>query len=348
MKILENKNDSVCGPGNTILDGECFKKNFNTKHIQLKDHYIGEGGSVICPDGSFHPQCNFNFFFWKTMGILRSLNLRELQKYTPKELEETSLPPIDIKKFNTITLPDFTYLHALPYNNTYEWGHFWDFTQQFRLLDNPQKSDIKILVPEFSEVQEIDLHYKNLNVGHLDKFKIKIPNLGHGSTSLSNKNLIKVPNLIYLPFCAPLSGISVNSGKFIKEKYIKREPTKKHNTKLYLSIANSKRGVLNEQSLIPELKKEGFDILYGNEPLNLIIEKFNNAELIISGHSSILKNIAFCKENTKVIEFCPKNRLDVNFRNIGLTLGLKYKHIPVDANDNFSIRINKLDITSNT
>lgn len=112
---------------------------------------------------------------------------------------------------------------------------------------------------------------------------------------------------------------------FLKENYISKDYPKK----IYLSRNKSKsRYVLNENEVVEFLKEYDFKIIYA-EDLSFIeqIKYFVNAEIIISQHGAGLVNLAFCNENTKVIEIFNekmKNYLDIAYWQISNDLNLKH------------------------
>ena len=63
------------------------------------------------------------------------------------------------------------------------------------------------------------------------------------------------------------------------------------------------RHVVNEQSLLSELNKFGFQRYFLEElPLRKQIELFQQAEFVIGPHGAGLTNLVYCNAGTKVIE----------------------------------------------
>ena len=110
---------------------------------------------------------------------------------------------------------------------------------------------------------------------------------------------------------------------------------------LYLSrnhIKAGSRGVINEKEVIEILTKKEFIVLNGQEPLDLVVEYFANAKIIVGAHGSMFANSIFCNPETKIIEFCPSNRACYNFRNT-FKMAENYKHILIEADESFNITI---------
>ena len=76
----------------------------------------------------------------------------------------------------------------------------------------------------------------------------------------------------------------------------------------------------------------------GEEGLLDIISLFARAKTIVGPHGSIFVNTIFCREDAKIIEYCPKNRIDKSFLN--KTKAVKdYQHILLEADSDFNIEI---------
>jgi len=79
--------------------------------------------------------------------------------------------------------------------------------------------------------------------------------------------------------------------------------------KLYLTRGSYKRGIIDEDTLINDLKSnQNFVILNGSEPLSEIIYYFTNASLIFGAHSSLIKNMIWSIKNPIVIDIMPLSR----------------------------------------
>ena len=91
------------------------------------------------------------------------------------------------------------------------------------------------------------------------------------------------------------------------------------------------RSILNENVLFNKLTKANIDIIYPEDySINEFSYLMKNAETVISSHGSQLTNIAFCNENTNIIEIMPENYFSKSiacFRAISNIIDLNYKYI---------------------
>ena len=96
--------------------------------------------------------------------------------------------------------------------------------------------------------------------------------------------------------------------------------------RLYLTRKTAAfRRVLNEDELVPVLKRHGFEII---DPGSLSVREqvgiFSNADVIVSPHSSGLTNLVFCRPGTTVLEIFPKDYFDVSFWTIATIAECRY------------------------
>ncbi|MDR2745644.1 MAG: glycosyltransferase family 61 protein [Desulfovibrio sp.] len=99
--------------------------------------------------------------------------------------------------------------------------------------------------------------------------------------------------------------------------------------RIYISRgAAERRKILNEDELLPILKRNKFEIcilenLDVKEQINLFIE----AEIVAGVHGAGLGNIIFTDKNTKVMEIFSQYYLDYAFRVLATCLGIHYNYI---------------------
>ena len=94
--------------------------------------------------------------------------------------------------------------------------------------------------------------------------------------------------------------------------------------KIYLK-RSGRRKVINEAEIIPILEKFNFIILE-DSPLS-IFDQFNlfqSAKIILGPHGAGFSNILYCRKNTKIIEFFPKNYYPPYYFYLSGALGLDY------------------------
>jgi len=102
--------------------------------------------------------------------------------------------------------------------------------------------------------------------------------------------------------------------------------------RIYISRRNSiYRQVRNETEIEPILANFGFKIIdCENIPLEKQISLFKGAEIVCGPHGAGLTNIAFCRENTAVLEFIMDERLSIN-------VGSAFWELACAANLNYHI-----------
>jgi capsular polysaccharide biosynthesis protein len=76
------------------------------------------------------------------------------------------------------------------------------------------------------------------------------------------------------------------------------------------------RSIINEQQIVNILKeKYNFIILNGTESLEVTINYFTNAKIMLGAHGSLMKNMIWSKKNPILIELCPPTRHDCFYGN---------------------------------
>jgi len=127
--------------------------------------------------------------------------------------------------------------------------------------------------------------------------------------------------------------------QFVRSVLLGNQAAPLKHKKLYLNRgAKAGRGILNEESLIRLLEKQGFEII---EPDELTIAQqitlTRQAEIVVGAHGAALSNILFAQEGTRVIEFFPPDyfRTDCYFT-LARLLKLDYQYLkgskPAGAN----------------
>lgn len=120
----------------------------------------------------------------------------------------------------------------------------------------------------------------------------------------------------------------------ISKKLLKHKKKFKCNNKIFIDRRESKFNhcqIINDKEIKNFLVKKGFAI-YRIGELDLFKQfyLFNNAKIIIGAHGAAFANLIFCKKNTKVIEFFPKNHPNFVNKKICKMKSLKYKFLESD------------------
>ena len=229
-------------------------------------------------------------------------------------------------------------IYAIHAHGWYPYGHLHDSLLRMYPWRDEKFSDPVVLCSKYNRIVDFPLHLKAFGYDESAIFRTG-----------PQYRLIKVAKLYY----------GVNEARFwttsTQEQYawmLKRylglldDETRDLPSieGLYLSRNHvGRRGVTNNDEVESYLKYKGFLTLTGDEGLLEIISLFYRAKVIVGPHGSIFVNTIFCKEDTKIIEFCPDNRRDFSFK--GKTkLAQNYNHILVDADENFNIEIDLAEL----
>jgi len=164
----------------------------------------------------------------------------------------------------------------------------------------------------------------------------------------TNKKLTLIKKSTYL-FENSYCPIIVSRGSNIREsvsfwKHVVGKISNKIKTnkflgdKIYISRQDSKkRKILNENELIPLLKKLNYQIITLSE-MNVFeqINLFKNAKIIIGYHGAAFANLVFSLPKTKVIEIHPHPDIDLRtmMKAIAEINGLEHKFFFVDYKSN--------------
>ena len=150
-----------------------------------------------------------------------------------------------------------------------------------------------------------------------------------------------VPKLFYCSPTAYFSQVTQSGVEYINNTLDKiKTPTRTKPVRLYLSRQQAnKRKVINNREVESFLNSQR---IYYCKRCGIVrdsLELFRNAEVVVGPHGSMFNNILFCPQSVKVVEFCPENRRDFNFRGLGLTRKLDYHWIEAPADDHHNINI---------
>ena len=139
---------------------------------------------------------------------------------------------------------------------------------------------------------------------------------------------------------------------WLREKFLTNQND--HSQKIYIDRSDyennfENRGIVNEDALKKMLNNFGFKFIkLANISFSDQVKIFNSAKIIIGLHGAGLANLAFCKPQTKVIEFrtlsTPSLYENIAKKNNLEYISLKYKPIQNEDKQNGLIRISDSDI----
>lgn len=278
-------------------------------------------------------------FWWK--GTLHGQTLIdpelrkiEVQRRYEEILAETAtISPDDIAGAKALP-KDVEAIYAMSAHGWYPYGHLHDSLLRLFPWRDHKFSNPRVLCSKYNRVVDFPLHLKACGYNEDTIFR-----------TAPKYRLIKASKLFF----------GVNEAKFwttmTQEQYdwliqgyfslFDTDPrTQEPIEGLYLSRNHvGRRGVTNNDEVQEYLTKErGFKCLTGEEGLLEIISLFARAKTIVGPHGSIFVNTIFCRENAKILEFCPDNRRDYSFRN-KTKAAIDYNHILKPADSDFNIEI---------
>ena len=211
----------------------------------------------------------------------------------------------------------------------YNFGEFWDVVQ--RILTINITGNIKLFGLDKHKVSNIETYFNKCGLEYPPSYtrdfcwKDVEHETNKGSTFFFKK--------LYFSTIQNTCRGSLNPWiTFKMNTYYNPSCASRETFKIYLSRGKEKRGMVNEEHLISRLTQEGFVILDGSETLQKQIFYFTNASLIVGVHSSLMKNIVWCKQNPVFMELIPPSRSHLCF--IGNAEQLGFKAIPLLCNAN--------------
>lgn len=213
----------------------------------------------------------------------------------------------------------------------YPYGHLHDTLQRAFALDRERITNPVLLCSKFNRVVDFDKHIEAVGYS-MDKVQL--------SSKLTR--IVYVPKLYFGVSPAVYTTFTPESYEWITSGYEKVFGAEEKAIEgLYLSrngVKKGARGVINDGEVVEYLKSKGFIILDGSESLEVIFKKFRAAKYIVAPHGSLLANSIFCREDCRIIEYCPSNRADYSFKN-KYKAAKDYRHFLLDGDVDFNISI---------
>ena len=119
---------------------------------------------------------------------------------------------------------------------------------------------------------------------------------------------------------------------WLKETFLTKAENFDANDKVFIDRRDDTKfnhcQIINDEEVFQYLKSKGFSkYKVGELPFKNQIHLFHNAKIIIGPHGAAFANLAFCKPQTKVIEFKPFNHPTVVNKRISEINNLNYKLI---------------------
>jgi capsular polysaccharide biosynthesis protein len=279
--------------------------------------------SAVLKKNSFIPPCGrlFNGFTLNLSQFNTGINRRALFRSYLKSF-------LFLMKVRKITkFKNILYLTNSNSHNFFHWS--LDILQKLEFIDQFRKelinSKLKIIIP----CNHIDSYVKkSLKAFNLDVYFQK-----QNEIILSDRSIL-------LPDIAPTG----NYRKEIIDKLSQRmryywhdkNSNKKYKNKIYISRKNSiTRKLVNEDEIIPILKRNGFNILdFDDLNFEKQLKYILNSDVLLSVHGAGLTHMLWMKPGSKVLEIRAKNNINDNcYFSLASDLNHNYYYFIADKND---------------
>ena len=287
----------------------------------------------------------FEYLYINDLYIQRSHNFEYNYKYNkmltaekefwcgiPKEnIDDYFLNFDKNRKINIIDDDDNLYVILNHAHGWYNFGEFLDAFQKLYIINklNLDINKIKLVMHSYSRVIDIKKYLYNLGYTHNNFFYINDHDTYHFNKCL------------FIPLqCYPCRMTKITKSWFANKQLNAINLNINTKTRLYLNRNNYHcRKVLNNDEVLKILEPYNFTILNGDENLELIINLFKNAEMIIGGHGSLFRNNIYCKNKPLIIEFCSKNRKDYSFFDLSHLGNIPHLHFLSECDEENNIII---------
>ena len=223
----------------------------------------------------------------------------------------------------------------------YAYGHLHDSLQRlFSVRHLLQDRKYRIVVSRYDRISDFVDHLGALIGRNLDQEEI---------IHINEKEIHSFDQLI-VPFSPAIpTSFTPETYDWMFNGYVNKfvhETLKPPSRNLYLSrkhVTPGSRSVINEGQIRELLENRDFTVVYGDEPLEEIVNLFYGAKTVVGCHGSLFANTMFCRPEAQIVEYCPANRIDYSFMN-KYKYAQKYHHQLVEADERFNILIPAEDL----
>lgn len=191
-------------------------------------------------------------------------------------------------------------------------------------------------------LSEIDYFITEFNAYTFQVQTFEILNIPLKKIIASNDNWnfhIEAEQLWVPSLAGPLDQPTAYQVEYLRELFKEYICESGGNRRLYISRRKEgRRTIVNEDSIIAELKKRGFDIVVCEElTVKEQVKLFSEAQIIIGPHGSAFTNLVFCKPGTKVLDIFSNSHINPCFWFLSQIRELDYHFMvgssaPIDTN----------------
>lgn len=294
---------------------------------EFKNVIVARHGIVLDENFRRIPAANQQFNFWSALWA----EWWEPATWLPDTMMEVPFKPI-------IELPQGDYIYALFYQDKTAFGHFWDILQSLHEIEE-QKIQGTLLHNYQTDMSDVDFHWSAFGYSANRRMPLDVIRYNYFVPTLYVSTLPVPPAELHPELKNWLQG------KYTEAVYQEDPPLSR---RLYLSRSKAvRRRVQNEPQLLPILESYGFTILNGDEGIREHITCFRSATVIVGCIGSLFRNIFFCEQSPKIIEYCSERyEYDDSIQRIAKHVGIKEYHrmtVPDDGYDTITIDPTKFE-----
>lgn len=288
-------------------------------YLETQDTFI-DLNTGVCLDKHFVPykQTLLEYIWWRNgnaKGWLCKHGEDDLQTRIDTRVKNAYTFCTTLQARTIVNLPsDVIYVNLLHSLGFYMFGHLFDTLHKLEdFTKHNTHKHVCFLVSDTTTITEFETYIKILAPG------IQFSLLETKKLNQYNNILYKCQNLIIIsPTARPTKFKSYTNYKYVYDcfsNYYKGYvPSVVGSNKLFVTRNPPlKRNVINFNTIQRQLEKQNIHIIYGNESLADTHYYYSNASHICGYHGSALANVIFCNSETRVFEYCAKNRSDLSF-----------------------------------
>lgn len=217
--------------------------------------------------------------------------------------------------------------------NFYNFGEFWDIVQRLIFFEKIEPVELYTLINH--RISDIKTYFDCVGFNFPGKY---INNIKWND--FSSENAVFFKKVYFSLINNTCRGALNRWAAYEMNKLYNFYTPSDEEYNLYLVRGKMARGILEEKDIIETFeKKYNFKILDGSETLEEQKHYFTNASFIIGAHSSLMKNIVWCKKNPVFVEMCPASRTHMCFYGNAKELGFPAIILPFLCNEKEEIII---------
>jgi hypothetical protein len=320
--------------------------------IKTVENVLVDPATCLVFNQNFEPykQSSLEYLWWTPPHFVTKDFKHILTRPVPKELvnEATKTREIFLEEYiqkikaqPIVELPDENYCSLLSQSGWYAFGHIFDFLQKICILKKLNLFDpsVNYLISNHDKITDFNLYLDILS----------------GQKNVSFTTLRRDNKLRFVKKCTlikpqhwPQNFIDLETYNFIYNSFCNHfknyTPKDKKTSKIFLTRNKPvTRNILNFEELHKALRENDISVLYGTEKFEDIFYYFNNATHVCGYHGSLFANHIFCREGTKILEYCAYNRPDASISDKWRNTEVYYqKYVEADSKYNAALNVEEI------